>query len=197
MSPHLPPGERRREGTPAPESTPSWNRAALSPFLSGSAQQACISAIGTLRILLTLSGLACGRKGPPRPPEDVLPQTISDLSAANVTDGVQLSWRRPLTYTDGSRMTDLGGFVIERAIGTEPRAAFQRLSVLAVSDRDRFRQVKQFEYVDRDSVPESTYQYRVVSFTLDRYFSEPSNVVIITHKAPREEKHAPLPPPPG
>lgn len=148
-------------------------------------------------ILLTLSGLACGRKAPPRPPEDVLPQTISDLGATNVTDGVRLSWSRPLTYVDGSRMTDLGGFVVERAIGTEPRAAFQRLTVLAVSDRDRFRQVKHFEYVDRDTVPESTYQYRVVSFTLDRYFSAPSNVAIITRKVPREEKHASLPPPQG
>ena len=148
-------------------------------------------------LLLIALLLACGRKGPPRPPEDVLPQTIPDLSAANVTDGVQLSWRRPLTYADGSRMTDLGGFVVERAIGTEPRAAFQRVTVLAVSDRDRLRQVKRFEYVDRDTVPESTYQYRVVSFTLDRYFSAPSNVVTITRKLPSEEKHASLPPPQG
>ena len=145
-------------------------------------------------ILLALSALACGRKAPPHPPEDVLPHTIADLSAVNAAAGIQLSWSRPLTYADGTRMTDLGGFVLERAVGIGPRAAFQRLTVVAVNDRDRFRQVKRFEYLDRDTAVEITYQYRVVSFTLDRYFSAPSNVVTLTREVPAEEKHASLPP---
>ena len=89
-------------------------------------------------------------------------------------------------------MTDLGGFTVERAIGTEPRAAFRRLTVLEVSDRDRFRQMKHFQYIDRDTNAETTYRYRVVSSTVDRYFSAPSNVVTITRTVPGEEKHAPL-----
>jgi len=121
-----------------------------------------------------------------------MPQTISDLSASNVTEGIQLSWSRPLTYADGTRMTDLAGFIVERAVGTEPRVAFRRLAVLEVSDRDRFRQVKHFQHVDPDTNAETTYAYRVVSFTLDRYFSAASNVVSITRTVPGEEKHAPL-----
>jgi predicted small lipoprotein YifL len=142
--------------------------------------------------LLPFSVTGCGRKGPPRAPEDVLPKTITDLTAAAAPDGIQLFWSRPGSYTDGSRMTDLGGFVVERATGSDPSSRFQRLSVLQVGDRDRFRQIKRFRHVDLETVAGTQYRYRVVSFTLDRYFSAPSNVVAIV--AP-EATHAPLPTP--
>ena len=145
-----------------------------------------------LVLLLAAALLACGRKGPLRPPEDAAPQTIADLGATNVAEGIQLSWSRPLSYADGSRMTDLGSFIVERAIDTEPSVAFRRLTVLEVSDRDRFRQMKHFQYVDRDTSAGTAYQYRLVSSTLDRYFSAPSNVVTITRTVPGEEAHAPL-----
>jgi hypothetical protein len=140
--------------------------------------------------LLTFSVHACGRKALPRPPEDVVPKTITDLTASNVADGVQLSWTRPRTYADGERMTDLGGFVVERADGTDPRAPFKRVAQLEVTDRDRFRQIKRFRHVDHDTSVGTQYRYRVVSFTIDRYFSAPSNVVTVERTAAGEEKHA-------
>jgi predicted small lipoprotein YifL len=129
--------------------------------------------------LLTVVLPACGRKGPLHAPEDVLPQTITDLSATHTPDGIQLSWGRPRTYTGGGHLTDLGGFVLERAQGTEPQAPFRRLLVLNVNDRDRFRQIKRFRYLDHDTTVGTLYRYRVVSFTTDRYFSAPSNVVTV------------------
>ena len=148
-----------------------------------------------IAILLLASSLSCGRKAPARPPEDVLPKTITDVSSTNLADGIQLSWSRPVNYADGTRMTDLAGFVIERAVGTEPRTAFKRLRALEVSDRDRFRQIKRFQYLDRDTVVGTTYQYRVVSFTLDRYFSPPSNAVTIERIVKNEDRNASLPTP--
>ncbi len=142
--------------------------------------------------VLLLMCTACGRKAPPRSPEDVRPATITDLSATNTPEGIQLSWSRPRTYADGSRMPDLGGFVIERADGAEPHASFARLETIAVSDRDRFRQVKRFRHLDRGTTPGLTYRYRVVSFTVDRYFSAPSNLVTIERAIPGD-KHASLP----
>jgi hypothetical protein len=146
-------------------------------------------------MVLAVAHTGCGLKASPRPPEDVLPKTISDLHATNLSEGVQLSWSRPLFYADGSRMADLAGFVIERAVGTEPHVPFARLSVLEVSDRDRFRQIKRFQYLDRDTRAGTTYRYRVVSFTLDRYVSKPSNAVMVERAVPSEEKHALLPTP--
>jgi hypothetical protein len=127
-------------------------------------------------------------------PADVLPKTITDLNANNTADGIQLSWSRPTLYADDSRMTDLGGFIVERAAAAEP---FQRIAVLEVSDRDRFRQLKRFRYVDRDTIVDTPYQYRVVSFTLDGYFSAPSTIVAVERTGTDEEKHAPLPTPRG
>jgi hypothetical protein len=145
--------------------------------------------------LWTVLSPGCGRKAPPRAPEDVLPKTIADLTATNTAEGVQLSWSRPRLYADGTRMLDLGGFVVERATGSAPRAAFERLIVLEVSDRDRFRQLKRFKHLDHTTTVGTPYRYRVVSFTTDRYFSEPSNVVTLERKIPDEEPHAPLPTP--
>ena len=143
--------------------------------------------------LLTFPSLGCGRKALPRPPEDVLPRPLADLAASNLADGVQLSWGRPQLYVDGQRMTDLGGFVIERAAGDTP--TYQNIAVLEVSDRDRFRQIKRFKHLDRDVTPGVAYRYRVVSFTVDRYFSAPSNAVTIERLVKNEERNAPLPTP--
>jgi len=142
-----------------------------------------------------LTFCSCGRKSLPRPPADVLPKTITDLNASNTPKGIQLSWTRPHLYAVGSPMTDLGGFVIERAPGTDTLAPFERLTVLDVSDRDRFRQIKHFQYVDNDTSVGMPYRYRVVSFTLDGYFSAPSNVVTVERTTTAEENHAPLPTP--
>jgi Prokaryotic lipoprotein-attachment site len=148
-----------------------------------------ISVFGLLTLLLS----GCGRKGPPLPPEDVVPRRIADLAASNVAGGIQLSWRRPELYSDGERMTDLGGFTVERAIGAA--LTYQKIATLEVTDRDRFRQIKRFTHVDSDVTPGVAYRYRVVSFTVDRYVSAPSNAVTIERTASNEGRNALLPTP--
>ena len=122
-----------------------------------------------------------------------MPKVIVDLKGANVVAGIQLSWSRPSSYANGTRMLDLAGFVVERAETAEPRPVFKRLTTVEVGDRDRFRQIKHMQYVDADTIVGAQYLYRVVSFTLDRYFSEPSNVVVVERTNSGEEQHAPLP----
>jgi len=151
----------------------------------------------TALLLLVCGTVSCGRKTQLHAPDDVLPETITDLKASNTSDGIELSWSRPTTYADGSRMNDLGGFVIERADGTDLLKPFRPLVTLEVTDRDRFRQIKHFRQIDRDTNQGWEYSYRVVSFTLDRYFSEPSNIVTVERASANEEKHAPLPTPRG
>ena len=142
--------------------------------------------------LLLLSTVDCGHKGVLRPPEDCAPETIGDLSAINVTEGVRLTWSRPKEYVDGSRMEDLGAFVIERSVGTAP---FERLSTVPVTDRERFRQERRFRHIDAAVSPGDRYSYRVVSFTVDEYASAPSNIVTIERTLTSEAPHAPLPTP--
>jgi hypothetical protein len=143
--------------------------------------------------LVTSPSLGCGRKAPPRPPEDVLPRPLADLAASNLPAGVQLSWSRPALYVDGERMTDLGGFVVQRASGDE--LTYQTIAELGVTDRDRFRQISRFKHLDADVTPGVIYRYRVVSFTVDRYLSAPSNAVTIERIVKSEERNATLPTP--
>jgi len=149
---------------------------------SGSVKQI----VGTFAFCLlpfALCLFGCGRKASPKPPELVLPETIQSLSAEQSAAGVVLLWRRPEKYADGSRMSDLGGFRIERS---EDGVPFTPIAHLEVSDRDRFRKIRRFRYVDAGALPGHRYQYRVFASTLDAYVSQPSNIAEVTLPASAE-----------
>lgn len=125
--------------------------------------------------------VGCGRKTAPRPPELVQPEVIESLAARNAEGGIALTWKRPTRYADGSRMLDLAGFEIQRSTGDGP---FSVLTVLRVGDSDRFRQIRNFRYLDTAVTDGVRYRYRIVSFTLDRYFSRPSNIAEALRRTP-------------
>jgi hypothetical protein len=124
---------------------------------------------------------ACGRKTPVRPGEFVAPAAISGLAASNVAKGVALSWERPRRSADGEHLSDLDGFVIERAL---PGLPFAFLTRVQVPDRDKLRQQKRFTFVDETALMGEAYRYRVLGATFDGYFSAPSNIVDIVRQAP-------------
>jgi hypothetical protein len=137
-----------------------------------------------LACVLALAILAhCGRKTLPKPPELVVPETISSLAGASTPEGVALTWNRPERCADGSRMIDLAGFRVERQHGQLP---FTQIADLPVEDRDRFRQIRHFRHLDANVERGASYRYRVFSYTLDEYVSEPSNVVEIACDEPAE-----------
>lgn len=142
--------------------------------------------ITAVALVAAAMGAGCGRKGDVRPPEDVLPQPITQLRANDGEAGIRLEWERPLLYIDGERLRDLGGFEIWRgsdASGDD----FERIAKIAVDDRERFQQAKGFHYVDNEVRSGQVYRYYVVSFTVDEYFSNPSNVVTITRETKGED----------
>ncbi len=139
--------------------------------------------VGTLVALTLLPAAGCGRRGAPRPPEDVLPETITRLAARNEHDGVVLTWPRPERYTGGGKMNDLGEFAVERSSAAGESPTFMTVARIPVLDRDRFRQVKNFRFTDREIEACVTYRYRIVSSTTDGYVSAPSNEVEITRPA--------------
>jgi hypothetical protein len=142
----------------------------------------------TALALALLLVFACGRKTAPKAPELVRPEAITSLAAENKPDGIVLTWRRPSRYVDGSRMRDLGSFLVERAAGDAP---FAPLATLAVTDRDRFRQIRHFRYLDGEVRPDVRYRYRIVTRTTDGYESVASNVA----ESLRTAVAPPTPPP--
>jgi hypothetical protein len=126
-----------------------------------------VTAAIALAVGLALALPACGRKAPVRPPELVRPEPPESLAAVAIPEGVRLSWRRPVRYTGGGRMNDLGGFIIERAPGEGAPATFAQIGRIDLQDQTRFQHERRIEWVDHDAVRGERYLYRVVAFTLD------------------------------
>ncbi len=123
----------------------------------------------------------CGRRTNPIPPELVVPEPIRKLSAGNVDEGIILSWERPKQRVGGTRLEDLGAFHVLRG---EPEGSLAVVATLEVSDRDRFRQIQKFRYLDTSVTMGVAYRYVVRSVTLDDYVSPDSNIVEITRLPP-------------
>jgi len=130
-------------------------------------------------VALTLALGACGRKSPPIAPELVRPEPAEQLGAVVVPEGVRLTWLRPMRYSGGARMNDLGGFTIERAPGEGAPVEFEPVGTLPVEDQTRFRKERRLEWIDHSAEPGRRYLYRVTAFTLDGYRSTPAGPVAI------------------
>src|SRR5713226_9098659 len=138
--------------------TPGQNSSHQNPFTSGKGQGLGLSgaihfdmrACGLLVALaITFCSigwwLGCGVKSPPRPPEDVRPERITDLRAVPVESGVRLSWSRPERYSGGGTMRGLNHFVILRAEGNEERTPL--ISLPPLTDRERFPKLRRMAFV--------------------------------------------------
>jgi len=130
---------------------------------------------------LLVQAAACGRKTDVKPPQLVAPEAIAQLKAENESEGIRLRWERPRDYVDGTTMSDLAGFRIERRSGDGDFAELRRVEV---EDRYRFQQVRRFLFLDTATEVGRDYEYRVFSSTLDGYESGPSNTVVITRQIP-------------
>jgi hypothetical protein len=133
---------------------------------------------------LALVLAACGRKGLPVAPELVRPEPVEELAAISTPEGVRLTWLRPLRYSGGQRMNDLGSFLIERAAGEGAAPEFAPVGRLQLEDQARFRKERRLDWTDRSAEPGQRYLYRVTAITLDRYQSTPAGPVAIRFGPP-------------
>ena len=140
----------------------SCRKTGLPPFL----------VLASLSVLLGFV-TACGRKADPLPPQLVRPKPITNLVGQIDGKKVKLEWTRPSKYTGGRRMDDLGGFLVFRG---QLGLLAEKVAEIPVEDQHRFQRQKKFEWAD-DGLEAGKWYYRVVSFTTDLYYSDPSNQV--------------------
>jgi hypothetical protein len=79
-----------------------------------------------LLVLAALAVAACGKTGPPVPPETRVPGSVVDLSGFVRPDAIELHWTNPRRRVDGSPLRDLTAAHVYRSEddGTgEPRSA--------------------------------------------------------------------------
>jgi hypothetical protein len=133
--------------------------------------------------LLVIMGSACGKKGDPRAPELVAPETINNLTAQQERAGISLTWSRPARYVGGGDVSDLVSFVIFRKeISQSCRdcpVPYRPLTTVNVEDRERFVKQKQYRFIDEEVQANAIYRYRVSSQLIDGSLSAPSNEVEI------------------
>jgi hypothetical protein len=155
--------------------------------------------IATLVALALAGGLpaACGNKTQVRPPQLIQPRPPTSLGAHSSREGVTLTWRRPVTYTGGGRMNDLGGFDIERGAAEGGPEDFVHVGTLTLDDQERFRQERAIEWTDTSAVVGEGYRYRVISFTLDGYHSVPAGPVEVKFDPSKAPPEKPKPAPPS
>jgi hypothetical protein len=122
--------------------------------------------------LVLAAAIGCGRKGSPRPPQWVVPNSPEPVLVEDTDRGVRILWKRPRAYADGSSLDDLGSFEIERAC--EPDTTFRTIGVVRLLDRDRFRKEREFSVIDLDVPKDAPCRYRVVAVTIDEYRSDPA-----------------------
>jgi hypothetical protein len=143
-----------------------------------------------LAIVLVLA--ACGVRSRPYPPELVQPEPPTDLVVKSQPDGMKLTWRRPTRYSGGKHMRDLAGFDVERATDAD----FAVVGTVTLTDQTRFQQERTMTWTDTGVVVGTTYRYRVIATTLDRYRSAPSEPVTIEHRPGTTAEAPPKPAPP-
>jgi fibronectin type 3 domain-containing protein len=74
-----------------------------------------------LALLLALPLAACGRRGPPVPPETRLPAAVQDLSVNVLGEGVRLRWTLPRIRVDRSPLKELRRTEVYRRLETGER----------------------------------------------------------------------------
>jgi hypothetical protein len=135
-------------------------------------------------LVLLVAGSACGKKGDPRAPEFVTPQTIKNLTARPDRNGVVLTWSRPTRDMEGKEIKDLASFVIFRKDISQScpdcPVPYRQLTTVFVEDREKFVKQKQYRFIDEAVQPKVIYRYRVSSQLADGLLSEPSNEAEIT-----------------
>ncbi|MCB0346309.1 MAG: hypothetical protein KDD66_14415 [Bdellovibrionales bacterium] len=120
-------------------------------------------------VLLLAGALACGRMGPPRPPEDFAPAALKAFEVRGTVGGVVLRWNAPESTAAGDPLEDLLGFSVKRSsfeVGESPdydELVFVEFnSEEPAAEPENVKTAKLFEYNDKAVEPGKVYDYLVV-----------------------------------
>ena len=105
--------------------------------------------LGTLALLVALAAAGCGNKTPVRPPEVIQPRAATALVASVVPAASSSPGGDRRSTAAAARMTDLGGFEIERAPG-DGSGDFALVGTLELDDQMRFRPQREITWTGHD-----------------------------------------------
>lgn len=125
---------------------------------------------------------ACGRKGPPKPPEESAPQPVRYLEVIPTESSVNLKFQAPLKTVGGDDIIELSTFYIgRRGIGKDASENFQNIAELEFNVEKNNPKSDWFEYNDQNVMKGSQYEYIVVAGDDAGYLSAPPYILRVTY----------------
>jgi predicted small lipoprotein YifL len=128
-----------------------------------------------------LVSVGCGRKGPPKPPEDFAPEPVLNLSVEGSVSGVKLSWETPPVDPDKDEedLKSLDGFVVERSLySKEGDDDFDDIGRIYLK---KDATDTKFSFNDPNVEPGKIYNYQVRPFNVDQVNGEPGQTLRVTY----------------
>ena len=165
------------------ENRNSRNPSTRTSFESISTRSLCFTAI----CLFLLAG--CGAPGEPTPPSPPVPVAITDLSARQAGDGVQLTFTMPAKTIAGDRLTEPPSIEVFRGAlkpdGSPDAKSFRIVYTIPGSLVDNYRAADQTQFTDpvapseTRAHPGATLVYRVCTRASKKRASPDSNTVTV------------------
>lgn len=150
-----------------------------------------------LIFLVGLSVSSCGRKTLPIPPQDALPQVITDLSFRQDENKIVLNWTAPDHTTAGSKLPNIASFEILRAVVPEKDfcagCPVSFTSSLEIKSETAIKDPKSraAEYTEMILRPGHRFFYKVRSKAGWRLVSDDSNIVSFSWNSPANAPESP------
>ncbi len=128
-----------------------------------------------------LFAVSCGRKGPPKPPEEIAPQSVRFLEIIPADKGVKLRFQAPLKTVGGDEIIGLKVFSIGRRLLSKDSS--ERFLVIAELEFDELidnPKTRWFEYEDQSISTGGQYEYVVVAEDDSSYVSKSPYILRVT-----------------
>lgn len=133
---------------------------------------------GTCLTLLLFVLPGCGRKGPPKPPEDFAPKPVVSPTIAGTVDGIVISWTAPEPEEESDEEEPnppLEHFSLQKGlVEVGERVRLEEVAVVplrassaAPVDPAKAAAEKLYSYTDSEVEPGKTYQYQVLPVNVD------------------------------
>jgi len=141
-------------------------------------------------VLVSLSLSGCGRKTLPIPPQDALPQAITDLQFQQQENKIILTWTVPQYTTVGSKLPNVDAFEILRAVILEedycPGCPVPFTSSIEIKAEKAITDPKNqiAHYTEMILRPGHRFFYKVRTIAGWRLLSEDSNIVSFSWNSP-------------
>lgn len=133
--------------------------------------------------------LGCGKKGPPLPPDSLVPEVATGLTASGRPGGLLISWILPDKNNDGTDLVDLSGFKLYKRVEDKRcpdcPSFFPEYAEIDLEMRTGYLlRGKTVFFMDNKVEDGEKYFYKVAPFNKSGYFGDFSEILPAEYSSP-------------